>query len=124
MDKIRVDKWLWAARFYKTRALAKVAVESGKVKLDGKKIKPSRQIEIDDTLLIRKNYDDFIIEIKILAERRVSAVKSRILYEETPESIDRRKVERAQRKLQHSVAISNGRPNKKQRRLIHKLLES
>ena len=124
MDKVRVDKWLWAARFYKTRALAKVAVESGKVKLDGKKIKPSRQIEIDDTLLIRKNYDDFIIEIKDLAERRVSAAKSRILYEETPKSIDRRKVERAQRKLQHSVAISNGRPNKKHRRLIHKLLES
>jgi ribosome-associated heat shock protein Hsp15 len=124
MDKVRVDKWLWAARFYKTRALAKVAVESGKVKLDGKKIKPSRQIEIDDTLLIRKNYDDFVIEIKDLADRRVSAAKSRILYEETPESIYRRKVERAQRKLQHSVAISNGRPNKKQRRLIHKLLES
>ncbi len=124
MDKVRVDKWLWAARIYKTRALAKVAVESGKVKLDGKKIKPSRQIEIDDTLLIRKNYDDFTIEIKDLAESRVSAAKSRILYEETPKSIDRRKVERAQRKLQHSVAITNGRPNKKQRRLIHKLLES
>ena len=124
MDKVRVDKWLWAARFYKTRALAKVAVESGKVKLDGKKIKPSRQIEIHDTLLIRKNYDDFIIEIRDLAERRVSAANSRMLYEETPESIDRRKIERARRKLQHNVAISSGRPNKKQRRLIHRFLES
>ena len=58
MDKVRLDKWLWAARFYKTRPLAKVAIQAGKVKLDGQKVKPSRQIEINDKLLIRTNLDD------------------------------------------------------------------
>ena len=124
MDKVRIDKWLWAARFYKTRALAKVAVASGKIKLEGKKIKPSRQIEINDTLLIRLNFVDFIVEIKALAERRVSAAKAKLLYEETPESLHQRGVERAKRQLAQSIAPPTRRPNKKQRRLIQKFLES
>jgi len=124
MDKVRLDKWLWAARFYKTRPLAKVAIQAGKVKLDGQKVKPSRQIEINDKLLIRTNLDDLIIEIKGLAERRSSPASARILYAETPESVHKREIERAKRQLAQSNSSSTRRPNKKQRRLIHKFLGS
>ena len=124
MDKVRLDKWLWAARFYKTRTLAKVAIQAGKVKLAGQKVKPSRQIEVNDKLLIRTNLDDLIIEIRGLAERRGSPASAKILYAETPESVHQREIERAKRQLAQSNSSPTRRPNKKQRRLIYKFLGS
>lgn len=119
---IRIDKWLWAARFFKTRSLAKKHVEQGKVKIDGQKCKPSRNIQIDDLLRIQKN--DVVWEVRVteLAEKRGSATVAQTLYQETSESIQQREAQAMLRKMEyHSAPRPDKRPSKKQRRDIQSL---
>jgi ribosome-associated heat shock protein Hsp15 len=124
INKVRIDKWLWAARFFKTRSLAKSAIENGKVHIDGNKSKPSRQLEVGNVLTIRQGFDSKTVEVITLSEQRRGAPEAMLLYSETPESIELREKESAQRKAANGTVISDGRPNKKQRRQIHRFLSN
>ncbi len=122
LDKVRVDKWLWAARFFKTRNLAKQAVEGGKVQCDGHRVKPSKELTTGLMLTIRQGYDDKTVLVKALSDKRRGAPEAQLLYEETPESIAKREERAAQRKAGGLAGqiISDHRPNKKERRQIHR----
>jgi ribosome-associated heat shock protein Hsp15 len=121
---VRLDKWLWAARFFKTRTLAKSAIENGKVLIDGQKCKPSRTIGGNETLTIRRGDEVIEVVVVMLSEQRRGAPEAQKLYQETGESMARREQLAANRKaLRDSMPISV-RPNKKQRRQIHKFLEN
>ena len=123
MDKVRIDKWLWAARFFKTRSLAKAAIEGGKVHIDGNKSKASRQLELGTILTIRQGFDSNTVEVIGLSEQRRGAPEALLLYRETDESIALREKNAAERKaFNQSSPTSDGRPNKKQRRQIHRFL--
>ncbi|MBL7004463.1 MAG: RNA-binding protein [Gammaproteobacteria bacterium] len=118
-DKIRIDKWLWAARFYKTRAIAHTAVTGGKVHLAGQRIKPSRMVKLGDIYQVKRGFDLFTIEVKQLSGKRGSASIAQLLYEETEESIKLREKEVENRKLAAlSKPMHSKKPNKKQRRQI------
>ncbi|MDA8652467.1 S4 domain-containing protein [Porticoccaceae bacterium] len=115
---------LWAARFFKTRTLAKSAIENGKVLIDGQKCKPSRTIGGNETLSIRRSDEVIEVVVVMLSEQRRGAPEAQKLYQETSESIARREQLTAKRKaLRDSMPISV-RPNKKQRRQIHKFLDN
>ena len=117
--KVRLDKWLWAARFYKTRALASEAVAGGKVHLAGQRIKPSRSVKIGDCFEVRRGYECYEIIVTELSERRGSACAAQALYRETEISIDKRGIEAEKRKLaMMQRPHSASRPDKKQRRQI------
>lgn len=122
LEKVRIDKWLWAARFYKTRSIAKQAVEGGKVQCDGQRVKPSKDVTLGLTLKIRQGFDDKTVVIKALSDQRRGAPEAQLLYEETAESIALREERAAQRKAGGLAGqiISDHRPNKKERRQIHR----
>lgn len=121
LERIRLDKWLWAARLYKTRALAKTAIESGKVHYQGERCKASKEPRIGDELRVRTGFDERQIIIRALSDVRRGAPEAQKLYEETPESCVRREQAAAQRKAGALGLITEGRPNKKQRRDLYKL---
>ena len=124
MVKVRIDKWLWAARFFKTRALSKAAIEGGKVHLGSQKRKPSRIIEVGETLRVRQGDDEKTILVVDVSEHRRGAVEAQQLYQETPDSILQREKKAAERKAFHGSMPASVRPNKKQRRQIHRFLEN
>lgn len=121
LDSVRIDKWLWAARFFKTRSLAAEAVSGGKVHLNGQRVKPARAVKRGDILQIHKGPYEFVVTIDELAAKRASAKVASGWYTESGESIAARE-ERAEqmRLLAASRPVSDGRPNKKDRRLIHR----
>lgn len=119
----RIDKWLWAARFYKTRSLAKTSLENGKVKIDGQKVKPSRSIEIGEKIHIKQGDIDRVIVVSGLSEQRRGAPEAQKLYQETQESIQRREKLSAERKAFFASTPQSVKPTKKQRRQIHQFLE-
>jgi len=122
--RIRLDKWLWAARFYKTRAIASNAVSGGKVHLDGNRVKPSRAVKIDDCYQISRGQDRLEIIVLELAERRGSATIAQTLYRETDVSIRRREHETEQRKLAAMQRpLSDHRPNRQERRKIRQFIQ-
>ena len=119
--KVRLDKWLWAARLFKTRSLAKQAIEGGKVHYDGTRSKVSKEVEIGARLTVRQGWDEKELEVTALSDQRRGATEAQLLYQETQQSIQRRENEAGQRKaLQGTGLISKERPNKKQRRQIHR----
>lgn len=116
---VRIDKWLWAARFFKTRSLAKKSVEQGKIKVSGQKCKPSRNVQLGDMVIIKKSDLIWEVEITGLAEKRGSATIAQTLYEETQESINQRESQTLLKKAEyHSTPKPDKRPTKKQRRDI------
>jgi ribosome-associated heat shock protein Hsp15 len=119
---IRLDKWLWAARFYKTRSLAKQAIEGGKVQYDGARCKVSKEVQIDAKLSIKIGFDTKIITVINLSSQRRGAPEAAMLYEETADSIRAREQQAADRKALGAAAgvLRPERPNKKQRRQIHR----
>jgi len=119
---IRLDKWLWAARFYKTRSLAKQAVESGKVHYNGERCKVSKEVHIGATLTIRTGWDSKIVDVIALSDQRRGAPEAALLYCETADSIRTREQLAADRKILGAAAgaLHPERPNKKQRRQIHR----
>ena len=122
--KVRLDKWLWAARFFKTRALAGQAVTGGKVHLSGQRIKPSRSVKIDDCFEIHRGYERYEIVVTDLSVKRGSAACAQALYRETENSIEKRGSEAEKRKLaMMQRPHSNSRPDKKQRRQIRQFNE-
>lgn len=119
--KIRIDKWLWAARFFKTRSQAKQAVEGGKVHLNGQRLKPSKDIEVGMTLTIRQGWDEKTVDIRVLSDQRRGAPEAATLYQETEESIKNRALKAEQRKaLSSSDLHPPTKPSTKQRRQIHR----
>jgi ribosome-associated heat shock protein Hsp15 len=122
LQKVRIDKWLWAARFFKTRSLAKAAIEGGKVHCNGERCKSSRDLSIGMMLTIRQGYDELNVVIKALSEQRRGAPEAALLYEETAESKARREAAIAQRRAEHAgMETQSSRPTKQDRRQIHRL---
>jgi ribosome-associated heat shock protein Hsp15 len=121
---VRLDKWLWAARFFKTRALATAAVKGGKVHLDGRRTKPSHPVGIGDRYQIRRAFERYEIVVTGLADRRGPAAEAALLYEETETSIARRAAEADRRRLaQLARPRSDSKPDKKQRRQIRRFVQ-
>lgn len=118
-SKIRLDKWLWAARFYKTRSIAKDMIEGGKVHYEGHRVKASKEVSLGAQIRLRQGFDEKTVVVMALSERRGNATAAAALYEETEESIEKRQLAAEQRKAMSSaVPVSDNRPNKKQRRQI------
>lgn len=125
MVKVRIDKWLWAARFFKTRSLAKQAIDGGKVHCNGARCKSSREISIGTTLEIRQGWEEKTIIVKGLSDKRGGAPQAALLYEESAESIEKRQLNAEHRKaIQGSNPHPSGRPNKQDRRLIHRFKQN
>jgi ribosome-associated heat shock protein Hsp15 len=118
-NAIRLDKWLWAARFYKTRAIARQMIQSGKVHYNGQRTKPSKAVEIGAMLKLRQGFDSKEVEVVALSDQRRGASEAQLLYRETESSIKQREQNAQARKLN---AMYNphpqGRPDKKQRRQL------
>lgn len=121
MEGVRIDKWLWAARFFKTRSLATDAVDSGKVKLNDDRVKPARGVKAGDTLSIDNGATEWEVVVTGLADKRGSATIAQGLYRETEASIAKRQAAAEDRRFfrEPSSAIK-GRPTKRDRRLIDK----
>ena len=114
---MRIDKWLWAARFYKTRSIASAAVDGGHVEVNGERAKPAKHIAPGDELRIRVNQNTFVVHVRGLSERRGRATDAQLLYEETPESRADRERLAEQRRLAPTPAYEDGgRPTKRDRR--------
>lgn len=121
IDSVRIDKWLWAARFFKTRSMATDAVDGGKVRLNGERIKPARSVKAGDTLDIDNGFTEWEVVVRELADKRGSATIAQTLYSETEQSIARRQQKAEQRKFFREPGESiKGRPTKRDRRLLDK----
>lgn len=119
MEKLRLDKWLWASRFFKTRKDAVEAITGGKVHLNGARIKPSRNVQINDRLNITRNNEKYVVTVEGLNDKRRPAKEAQLLYSEEQQSIDARRSAREIKRMNNaSVAMPSTRPNKKQRRQI------
>jgi ribosome-associated heat shock protein Hsp15 len=123
-ESVRLDKWLWAARFFKTRALAKAAIEGGKVHCAGERCKPSKEPKVGDELLIRQGFEERLVLVCALSSARRGACEAQLLYAETAESIVRREQAAALRKAGALGMSTDGRPSKKQRRQIHQFRDT
>ena len=121
VSNLRIDKWLWAARFFKTRTLASDAVDTGKVKVGGERVKPARGLRIGDELAIDNGSDTWEVEVLGLSDKRGAAPVARLLYAETPASIARREQSQEERKLfREPGSTIKGRPTKRDRRQLSK----
>ena len=119
MSGIRIDKWLWAARFFKTRSLATDAVSGGKVRLNGAPTKPARDVKPGDQLEISNGYTRWQLVVLALSDKRGPAPEARLLYEETAASIAEREAAQQRRQLAREPAAEiHGRPTKRDRRQI------
>jgi len=117
IEGVRLDKWLWAARFYKTRALAREMIEGGKVHYNGQRSKPSKVVELNAQLTLRQGNDERTVVIKAITEQRRPATEAVALYEETAESIEKREKVALARKLNAlTMPHPDRRPDKKERR--------
>jgi len=120
-DSVRIDKWLWAARFFKTRSLATQAVENGRVRLDGERVKPARALKVDMLLDVDNGSTRWEVVVVALAEVRGSAAIAQTLYAETEESIAKRQMLADERRFAPEPgAAIKGRPTKRDRRQIDK----
>ncbi len=118
---VRLDTWLWTARFFKTRALAARAIDGGKVKLNGERAKRSKGVVPGDEVRIKKGPYEFVVIVRGLADRRGPASEARALYEETPESVwQRQNLKSLMRTEPLPVYKGKGRPTKKERRAIER----
>jgi ribosome-associated heat shock protein Hsp15 len=123
-DSVRLDKWLWAARFFKTRGLASEAVAGGKVHLNGSRTKPAKPVQVGDALRVRIGPYDWFVTVRAVTERRGSARDAQLLYDETPEGrAARERLAEAHKIAPAPTFQGKGRPTKKQRREIERLEE-
>lgn len=118
-ENVRLDKWLWAARFFKTRSLAQDAVERGRVRIDGEPVKPARTVKINDKILIDNGSDRWEIIVAAISGARGGAPVARTLYFETDESIAKRELDKVARRLYPEPSLEiKGRPTKRDRRAM------
>jgi ribosome-associated heat shock protein Hsp15 len=122
MDSVRIDKWLWAARFFKTRSLASRACELGRIESNGQTAKPSRETRIGDLLHVKNDSGDFQVEVLLLSEMRGPAPVAQTLYRETEASRELRlKLAEERRVMPHFEALREGKPSKRDRRELGRL---
>lgn len=122
MTRVRMDKWLWAARFFKTRSLASRACELGRIQCNGQPAKPSREIHAGDRLQVKNDSGDFQLEVLLLTEMRGQAAVAQTLYLETEESRALRQKAAEERKaMPHFEAMREGKPSKRDRRELSRL---
>ena len=121
-DKVRIDKWLWAARFFKTRSMAAQAVSGGKVHVNGARIKPARPVQPGEELRIRRGKQEFTVIVQAVSDKRGPAREAQELYEETEASIHQRENIREQKRLEAADKMYGPmkRPDKRARRKIRK----
>ncbi len=120
-EEVRLDKWLWAARFYKTRALAREMIEGGKVHYNGQRSKPGKVVELNATLTLRQGNDDKTVVIKGITGQRRPATEAVLMYEETAESVEKREKTAQARKMNAlTMPHPDRRPDKKERRNLMK----
>lgn len=118
-DALRIDKWLWAARFFKTRALAAEAVAGGKVKVNGERVKAAKAIRLDDALSIHIGPFEYLVQVRALSARRGPAAQAALLYEESEPSKAARKELATRLAAEARIAApATGRPSKKERRQV------
>jgi ribosome-associated heat shock protein Hsp15 len=120
-SKVRIDKWLWAARFFKTRSLAKSAIEGGKVQLAGQKVKVSREVVPGDILRVRQGWDEREVTVIATSEQRRAAPIAQTLYQETEASVERRTRAAEARKAAGALARPSQRPGKHERKALERL---
>jgi len=119
---VRIDRWLWAARFFKTRSLAKVAVAAGHIQVEGQRAKPAKEVQIGHTLNVRRGSQQMTIVVAALAARRGPAKVAQALYEETHESIEQREIVSSRRRMERAgLQVPQTKPSKKDRRDLRKL---
>lgn len=120
MDSLRIDKWLWAARFFKTRSIAQSEIELGRVLLSGQRIKASREVKVGDRLEIHRGGEIFVVYVEALSTKRGPASEAVKLYRETDESRERREQQKEMRRLANEPALSieKGRPTKRDARQL------
>ena len=124
MDTVRIDKWLWAARFFKTRSLAAQAVSGGHISLNGNKVKPAKTVQAGDLLVIKQGHVQCTLQVMALSEQRGPAASARMLYQETEESVVQREHAQMERKLLNLQAMRpDHRPDKHERRKIRRFLK-
>jgi ribosome-associated heat shock protein Hsp15 len=122
MERVRIDKWLWAARFFKTRSAAAQAVGGGRVHVNGVRAKPAKEVGVGDEIELSIRADRWVVEVTGVGERRGSAAVAATLYRETPESIAARERAAAERRLAEPLAADFGaRPTKLDRRRLDAL---
>ncbi|MGD9697264.1 MAG: RNA-binding S4 domain-containing protein [Thermoleophilia bacterium] len=118
-ERVRIDKWLWAARFFKTRSLATEAVAGGRVHVDGARVKPARDVRLGETVAVTRGEETITVVVTALADRRGSAAQAALLYRETDESRIRRARMRDERRMAAPPGADlHGRPEKRDRRRI------
>jgi ribosome-associated heat shock protein Hsp15 len=118
---VRLDKWLWAARFFRTRSLARAAIEGGKVWYDGARVKVSKEVRTGAELRIRQGFDEKTVRVLALSGERRGAPEAALLYQESDESIAAREALAARRRLERAAMTPGaGRPDKRERRQIHR----
>ena len=122
-DRVRMDKWLWAARFYKTRSQAKEAIEGGKVHCEGQRVKVGKEVRVGMVLTVRQGFDEKTVRVEALSDVRGPASVAVTLYAETAESMARREELAAARRAQN-LAHPDHRPSKKDRRQIRRFQDS
>jgi ribosome-associated heat shock protein Hsp15 len=121
MDNVRIDKWLWAARFFKTRSMAADAVDRGRVRIDGEPVKPARNVKVNDKLVIDNGSDRWEVVVAAISDKRGPAPVARELYFETDESVAKRENDKTARRLFPEPSLDiKGRPTKRDRRAISK----
>lgn len=119
-EAVRLDKWLWAARFYKTRSIARNMVDGGKVHYNGQRSKPSKAVELGAIITLRQGHEEKTVVIEKISDQRRRAPEAQLLYSETAESINKREENATRRKLHAHNPSPDRRPDKKQRRDIIK----
>ena len=125
VERVRIDKWLWAARFFKTRTAATEAVAGGHVTVNGERAKPSREVAVGERVEVRPSAEHWTVDVRALADRRGSAAVARELYEETPESAAAREERRLESKASRPLGADIGaRPTKRDRRRLDALRRS
>ncbi len=126
-EAVRLDRWLWAARFFKTRGLATEAIRGGHVQLNGQRVKPAKGVTIGDRLEIRKGESLFVVDLLGLSSKRAAAPIAQLLYEETAKSLKAREVMQEAQRLQRAMGPqlgTEGKPDKRQRRQLHRFRQS
>ena len=121
MEKLRIDKWLWAARFYKTRSLATEEIDKGRVRVNDAEVKPAKEVKVGDMVALRQGPATRILVIRSISDKRGGAPQAQLMYEETEASLNLRAQLTEQRRLEPASSHEHGRPTKRDRRDIDKV---
>ena len=121
MEKLRIDKWLWAARFYKTRSLATEEIDKGRVRVNDLEVKPAKEVKVGDSVTLRQGPATRTLTVRSISDKRGGAPQAQLMYEETEASLAARAQLTEQRRLEPASSLEHGRPTKRDRRSIDKV---